>query len=190
MRVCSIISIGVISGTQLVDELGFANTSQTLFNAPTFFRLIPEEVLALGQFLLLALGTLDGFKCIRIVARIPRLSGNGHGRWSEVLNLFELEVEMLGDDSQLGHISLRTPWMAGDEIGDDLLVEMLLAIDAVEDALEFVELLERGLAHQVQHAIAGVFRGHLQTSADMLRNQFAGIVHSRFVRLLVLALIE
>ena len=160
MRVCSIISIGVISGTQLVDELGFANTSQTLFNAPTFFRLIPEEVLALGQFLLLALGTLDGFKGIGIVTRIPRLSRDCHGCGGEVLNLFELEVEMLGDDSQLGHIRLRTPWMAGDEIGDDLLVEMLLAIDAVEDALELVELLERGFAHEVQHAVAGVFRSN------------------------------
>ena len=187
MRVCSIISIGVISGTQLVDELGFANTSQTLFNAPTFFRLIPEEVLALGQFLLLALGTLDGFKGIGIVTRIPRLSRDCHGCGGEVLNLFELEVKMLGDNSQLSHIGLRATWVAGDEIGDDLLVEMLLAIDAVEDALELVELLERRLAHEVQYAVAGVFGSNLQTSADMFRNQFAGIVHSSFVRLLVLA---
>ena len=149
MRVCSIISIGIISGTQLVDELGFANTSQTLFDASTFFRLIPEEVLALGQFLLLALGTLDGFKGIGVVARIPRLGRDRHGGWGKVLNLFELEVKMLCDDSQLGHIGLCATWVAGNEIGDDLLVEMLLAIDAVEDALELVELLERWLAHQV-----------------------------------------
>ena len=149
MLLCSIISIGIISGTQLVDELGFANTSQTLFDTPTFFRLIPEEVLALGQFLLLTLGTLDGFKGIGVVARIPRLSGYRHGGWGKVLNLFELEVKMLGDDSQLGHIGLRASWVAGNEIGDDLLVEMLLAIDTVKDALELVELLERGLTHQV-----------------------------------------
>ena len=186
MRVCSIISIGVISGTQLVDELGFANTSQTLFNAPTFFRLIPEEVLALGQFLLLALGTLDGFKGIGIITRIPRLSRDCHGCGGEVLNLFELEVEMLGDDSQLGHISLRTPWMAGDEIGDDLLVEMLLAIDAVEDALEFVELLERWFAHQHQYVVAGVFWSNLQSTANMVGDEFAGILLGGTVSMLVL----
>ena len=56
---------------------------------------------------------------------------------------------MLGDDSQLSHVGLRATWVAGDEIGDDLLVEMLLAIDTVENAFELVELLERGLAHQV-----------------------------------------
>ena len=67
---------------------------------------------------------------------------------------------MLGDDSQLCHIGLRATWVAGDEIRDDLLVEMLLAIDAVEDALELVELLERGFAHEVQHAVAGVFRSN------------------------------
>jgi hypothetical protein len=149
MLLCSIISIGIISGTQFADKFGFANTSQTLFDTPTFFRLIPEEVLALGQFLLLALGTLDRFKGIGVVARIPRLSGDSHGRRRKVLNLFELEVKMLGDHSQLGHIGLRATRVAGDEIGDDLLVEMLLAIDAVEDALELVELLERRLSHKV-----------------------------------------
>ena len=51
--------------------------------------------------------------------------------------------------------------MAGDEVRDELLVEMLLAVDAVEDALELVELLERRFAHQSEHTVAGVLRCHL-----------------------------
>lgn len=72
--------------------------AQTLLNASAFFGFIPEEVLALGQLLLWGLGTGDGLQGVRVVARVPRLGGNGHGRWRKVLNLFELEVEMLGDD--------------------------------------------------------------------------------------------
>ena len=83
---------------QFFDKLGFSYTTQTLFDSPTFLRLIPEEILTLGQFLLLALGTLDGFEGIGVIAGIPRLGGDRHGRRSEVLNLFELEVEVLGDN--------------------------------------------------------------------------------------------
>ena len=80
--------------------------------------------------------------------------------------------------------------MAGDEIGDDLLVEMLLAIDAVEDALEFVELLERGLAHEVEHTVAGVLWGNLQTAADVAGDEFACILAGSLVGCFVLAVIK
>ena len=79
--------------------------------------------------------------------------------------------------------------MAGDEVGDNLLIEVFLTIDAIEDALEVVELLERRFTHQVKHAFAGMFRSYLQSSADVARNQFAGIFHRRLVGCLVLALI-
>ena len=51
-----------------------------------------------------------------------------------------------------------------DEVGDDLFAQVLFTIDAVEDAFELVELLERGLAHEMQHAVAGVLGGYLQAS--------------------------
>ena len=129
-------------GTKLLDEIRATNTAQALLDATTLFGLVPEEILALCQLVALSLCTLYGFQRIRIVARVPRLCGYCHGRRREVLHLFQLEVQLLGLDSQLSHVSLRTAWMAGDEVGDNLLVEMLLAIDAVEDALEVVELLE------------------------------------------------
>ena len=175
---------------QFFDEFGFADTAQTLLDATTLFGLIPEKILALGKLLLLALGALDRFEGIGVVARIPCLGGDGHGRGREVLNLFKLEVEMFGDDSQLGHIGLTASGMAGDEVGDDLLVEMLLAIDAVEDALELVELLERRFAHQRQHMVGSVLWSHLQASADVILDQFAGVLHSGLVRLLVLAAMQ
>ena len=97
---------------------------------------------------------------------------------------------MLGLYGQIGHISLAAAWVTGDEVGDDLLVEVFLATDAVEDALELVELLERWFAHQSQHAVGGVFRGNLQASADMSLDEFAGVFHGSLVRFLVLAAMQ
>lgn len=37
--------------------------------------------------------------------------------------------------------------MAADEVGDELLAQVQFAVQAVEDALEGIELFERGLAH-------------------------------------------
>ena len=82
---------------------------------------------------------------------------------------------MAGDGGQLGHILLVTAWVAGDEVGDDLLIEMLLTTDAVELALEVLELLERWLAHEVEHTVTGVLRGHLQSSADVASDELAGV---------------
>ena len=100
-----------------------------------------------------------------------------------------MEIETLGDDCQFGHILLLTARMAGDEVGDDLLAKTLLAINTVEDALKLVELLERGLAHEVEHTVAGVLGGYLEATRHMTSNQFAGVFHSGLVAGLVLAFI-
>ena len=65
--------------------------------------------------------------------------------------------------------------MTGNEVGDDLLFQSFLAVDAVKLSLEFIELLERRLAHQSQHMVAGVLRSDLQSTADMAGNEFAGV---------------
>ena len=135
--------------TQLLDEVWTTNAAQALLDAATLLGFVPEEILALCQFVALCLGTLYGFQRIGVVASIPRLSRYRHRCGREVLYLLQLEVQLLGLDCQLCHICFRTTRMAGDEVGDYLLVEMLLAIDAVEDALEVVELLERRLAHEI-----------------------------------------
>jgi len=162
---------------KLFDEVRTADALEVLFDTATLLRLVPEEILALGQFVALTLGREHGFEGIGVVACVPHLGGDGHGRGGEVLNLFEVEVQLFGDDSQLRHILLLTTWVGGDEVGDDLLVQVLFAIDTVEDALELIELLERGLAHQSEHTVAGMFRGHLQASADMAADQLTGVCH-------------
>lgn len=124
------------------------------------------------------MGAIHFLERIGVVAGVPRLGGNGHWGGSEVLHLLQMEIELLRNLSQLGHIALGASGMTGDEVGDELLVEMLLLIDAIEDALEVVEQLERGLAHQSQHAVAGVFRSHLQSTTYMAGDEFAGIIHS------------
>ena len=161
IRLCSMIFIVIV---KFRNQIGAAYTAQTLLDASSLFGLVPEEVLSLGEFLAWCLGREDFLEGVRVVARIPRLGGVGHRRRREVLYLFEVEVEILSDDGEFGHIGLVAAWVGADEVGDDLLMESLFAVDAVEDALELVELLERGFAHESQYPVAGMLGGHLQTA--------------------------
>ena len=71
-----------------------------------------------------------------------------------------------------------------------MLAQTLLAVDAVEEALEGLELREGGLPHEREHALGGVLWGYLQAAADMAGNQFAGVLLSRTVHRLVFAAVE
>ena len=175
---------------EFFDEVRASDATETLFDMSTLFGLVPEEILSLGEFITLALGREDGFEGIGVEARIPRLSGDGHRGGGEVLHLFQMEIQLLGQHSEFSHIRFLTARVATDEVGDELLVQVLLTIDAVEDALELIELLERGLAHESQYAFAGVLRGHLQASADVAADEFAGILQGGAVDGLVFATVE
>ena len=157
------------------DEVGASDAAEALFDVAALLGLVPEEVLSLGELVARTLGGEDGFEGVGVVARVPGLGGDGHRRGGEVLHLFEVEVEALGDDGEFRHVLLLTAWVGGDEVGDDLLMESFFAVDAVEETLELVELLEGGFAHQVEHAVAGVLRCHFQASADMMADEFAGV---------------
>lgn len=80
--------------------------------------------------------------------------------------------------------------MTGNEVGDDLLFQSFLAVDAVKLSLEFIELLERRLAHQSQHMVAGVLRSDLQSTADMAGNEFACVFLCCPVCVFILTLVE
>lgn len=136
------------------------------------------------------MGTIHLLEGVRVVACVPCLGRNGHGGGCEVLHLLQLEIEAFGEHSQLCHVLFSAAWMAGDEIGDDLLVEVCLAIDAVEDVLEIVKLSEWRFAHQLQYVVAGVFWSHLQSSADMFGDEFAGILHGSLVAFFVFAMMQ
>lgn len=73
---------------------------------------------------------------------MPCLGAHRHGCRSEVLHLFEMEVEFLGDHSQFRHILGSASGMRADEVGDELLAQSLGTVDAVEDGLEALKLLE------------------------------------------------
>ena len=59
-----------------------------------------------------------------------------------------MEVQVFGDDCELGHVLFLTARMTTYKVRYDLLFQSLLLIDAVEDALELIELLKRWLAHE------------------------------------------
>ena len=175
---------------EFADKVGSPDAFQFLLNVAPLLRFVPEEELPLCQFLALCLGTAHRLQCIRIVACVPCFGTNGHRGRREVLHLLQLEVQPLGDDSQFCHVFLPASWVAADEVGDNLLAQVLFVVDAVEDSFEFLELRERRLAHQLQHTVAGMLRRHLQPSAHMVANQFTRILAGRLVAFLILALIE
>ena len=175
---------------EFLDQIRPPDTSQALLDSAALLGLVPEEVLPLGELLALVLGREDGLQRVGVVARVPGLGGDGHRRRRKVLHLLQMEVELPGDDGELGHVGLLTAGVRGDEVGDDLLPQVLLGVDAVEDALEVVELLERRFAHQPQHAVAGVLGRHLQPSADVMADQLAGVLLCGAVGGLVLAAVQ
>ena len=106
------------------------------------------------------------------------------------MNLFQLEIKLLGLDSQLSHIRFRTSRVTGNEVGDNLLIEVFLTIDAIEDALEVIELLERWLTHEVENTLAGMLRGNLQTTTDVILDEFTSVFHSSLIHCFILTLMQ
>ena len=62
--------------------------------------------------------------------------------------------------------------------------------DAVEDALESMEELERRLSHESQHIVRCVLRCHFKASADMVEDELAGVVACGLVELRVAPVVE
>ena len=131
------------------DEVGPSYPSQFSFYVGTFLGLVPEEKHALCQFLTLAFRTEYGFHGVWVVAGVPHLGADGHRGGGEILYLLQLKIQPFGDEGQFCHIFLSAAGMAADKIGDNLLAETFLLVDAVEDFLELLKLFERRLAHEV-----------------------------------------
>ena len=75
-----------------------------------------------------------------MIAGIPGFSTDSHRSWGEVLNLLKMEVKSLGLHGKLCHILLKASRMATYEERYYLLVQILLLVDTIEDALEFLKL--------------------------------------------------
>ena len=64
------------------------------------------------------------------------------------------------------------------------------SVDALKDGAELSELIERGLAHELQYAVRSVLRGHLKSATHMSGDEFTRVLSCGFISLLVLALVE
>ena len=111
MREIGIIRLGRIACVESWDEVGSSDAAEALFDVAALLGLVPEEVLALGEFVFRTFGGEDGLEGVRVVARVPGLGGYCHRRGGEVLHLFEVKVETLGDDGELRHILFLTAWV-------------------------------------------------------------------------------
>ena len=157
----------------------------------SFLRvLVPEEILALSQFLLLRMGCVNRLQSIGVVTRVEHLRRDGHRGGGKVLHLLKTIAHLTRNLCQLSHVSLRTTRVTGNEVGDNLLVEAFFAIDSVKLALEVEELLEGGLAHEHQDVVGSVLRSHFQTSADVAGDEFASVLTGSLVDGIVLAVMQ
>lgn len=92
------------------------------------------------------------------------------------MHLFELEVEVFGLGGEFGHVFGCAAGVAADEVGDDLLAQVVASADVVEEALEVVEEAEGGFAHELEHTVGGVFGGYFETAADVAGDEFFGVL--------------
>jgi len=160
----------------LFDSVAIVSVSVSAVPNVSIAILVPEEVLSLGILLLRCLCRVDGLHGVGVEACVPHLGGYGHGGGGEVLHLFQTVSHAAGDVCQLGHVLFAASWVRRYEIGYELLVQVLFAADGVELALEVVEELERGLPHELQYVVAGMLWSHFKPSADMLRDELAGVL--------------
>lgn len=189
--VVSRVPVGVAPAViQLSYQIWAAYAAQLVLYVTPLLGLIPEEELALGLLLTGSTGAEDRFERVGVVARVPGLSANCHGSRSKVLDLLQVKVEVLSNHGQFGHIFLLTAGMTADEVRDNLLFEIALAVNLVKDALELVEELEGWFAHQVQHFVRRMFRSYLQATTHMLAYQLAGVFAGRLVNLLIISLVQ
>ena len=100
-------------------------------------------------------------------ACIPSFGGYGHRGRGEILHLFQMEVQLFGDDCQFRHIFFFTARMTGDEIRDQLLAQAKFPVDSVEYLFKFSELAESGFTHDTQYPVTGMFRCNFQAPADV-----------------------
>ena len=111
-----------LTSEEFTEEVFPAYLKEAVGDLPAKLGLIPKEELPLRQFLLLGACRVDLLKGIGMIAGVVNLRGKGHGRGGEVLHLLEMKMQILGLDSQLRHIFFPASGVAGDEVGDELLV--------------------------------------------------------------------
>ena len=80
------------------------------------------EVAALVLLLAGGAGGENLLAGVGVDAGVVYFGGKGHGRWGEVLDLLETEVEGTGLGGKPGHVGLGASGVGRDEVGDELLI--------------------------------------------------------------------
>ena len=99
-------------------------------------------------------------------------------------------MEPFGLNGQFGHVAIAATGMAGDEIGDELLLQSMLLIDLVENPFELLEQFEGGLAHHLQHVVLRMFRCDFQAAGNVSGNQLLRIGLSCLFQVRILILVQ
>ena len=125
-----------------VNQVLSVDSSEFVDDFLSFGWFVPKEELTLREFVFRRFSGKDWLERVGMESCVPTFCAYGHGSGCEVLHLLQFEIQVLGDDSQFCHVFFGASWVAADEVRDELLVEVVLLVDLVEDALEVVEQLE------------------------------------------------
>ena len=155
-------------GVEPLEEVGALEAGEDAGDFLPVFGFVPEEEDVLFFFFPFGAGAFDGAHGVGMEAGVVDFRGEGHGGGGEVLHLLEAEVQFFGGDGELGHVGERASGVGGDEVGDELLAQSGLPVDGVEAGVEFFEQGERGLAHESEDGVGGVFGGHFQSAGDVV----------------------
>lgn len=153
-------------------QVASVHASERTYDFVLILSVIPEEIFALSLLFLRRMSRENPLAGIRMDAGVVDLGGESHRRRRKVLHLLKVHIQILGLDSQFGHISLVASRMARYKIGYDLLAQPLASVYTVEYFLKLVEKFERWLSHEVEYLRRSVFRRNLEPSRNMACDQF------------------
>ena len=146
---------------EFVQKVFAVHSAESVCNVSSLLRLVPEEELPLFKLLLRIFRAENLLHRVRMISGVPSLGAHGHWGRSEVLNLLQMEVEVFRQNRQFCHVFGGAARVTAYEVRNNLLVHSRLLVYLVEDVLEFVELCERRLAHQIQNLIRSVLWSYL-----------------------------
>ena len=110
-QLTSVDFIAAVAGEEFGDEVGTVEALERFDDVGTIGGIIPEEVFALGEFFFGGGGGENFLAGVGVDSGVENLGREGHWRRGEVLNLFEMEVEVAGLDGEQGHVDFAASGM-------------------------------------------------------------------------------